>query len=165
MRTGREPGERHRESPLEVNRDDGKVEELIRIAAHQARGVADARIAAPPCGERKEIDEELPDPERGPELDREGALNVCLVGVCGFRGNPNLVSRAGRDPLPSRRTVSRPVWTMNLSSWSRWMCSGPPLAPRDPSTWARPTSSVELSSRLTRAPRPSISAPLIPETT
>jgi hypothetical protein len=50
---------------------------------------------------------------------------------------------------------------MNLSSWRRWMCSGPPFAPLAASTCARRTSSEEVSSRRIRILRPSIISALL----
>jgi hypothetical protein len=159
--SGSEFGERHCQCPLDSNRDEREVEELVRIGAHQAGGIADAGVAALIGRERKQIAKELLNAKRGAKLDRVGAIDLGCERV----PDPGRIRTS--SPAPTwirsrpRRTSSIPVSTMNLSSWRRWMCSGPAFAPLAASTCARRTSSEELSSRRIRILRPSItSSPL-----
>jgi hypothetical protein len=96
---------------------------------------------------------ELADEARGVEVDQELAqlVELCrsellfqfgldlgddvadrLRGGVSFGGmqmsSPASTHIRSRPP----RTSSTPVWTMNLSSWRRWMCGGPPFAPFAP---------------------------------
>src|SRR5919201_3443327 len=100
-RSGSELGERNRERSLDWHRDEGEVEELVRVGAHQASGIADAGVAAPIRRQREEIAEELLDAQRGAKLDRVGTLDLGPKGVDDLRRNPDLPSRPDPDPVPS----------------------------------------------------------------
>ena len=97
--SGSELGERHRQRPLYRHRDEGEVQELVRVGAHQAGGIADAGLAALIGWERKQVAEELLDTKRRAKLDRVGAIDLGLEGVSHLCWNPDILPGFNLDPL------------------------------------------------------------------